>query len=426
VHYLETISAHFSLVSGPLASALILFFLPAFLLGMLSPFAIKLLTVHVPDEGVGSISGKVFFWSTVGSILGSLLAAFVLIPRLGIDRIVVSVGMAITLLGLSALIILKTKKKFVIPAIVLATLLSSLTVAQLFEKDLRALYKRDGVYEEVAIYITESMGFPQGKFLMLKQDLSPSGWMYLDSDEHVADYTKYYVLYKIFTPKAKDILAIGGGGYAVPKAYYKDIPDAIIDVVEIEPSLFDLAKKYFRVPTSDRLRNHVADGRRFLKDSEKKYDVIFGDAYYSLACVPPHLTTKEFFELTKSQLKDDGIFIGNFYGDLTTRSNSLMHILMKTFNSVFDNSYYFATTSPAIRIFQNIIFVGYNSDQRIDFKNLDLKKYNNALISSLPRKLINVSEIDFSVYPLFTDNYSPTEYFTAAGLRFLPKLAVSR
>ena len=104
-------------MSGPLVSALVLFFLPAFLLGTLSPFAIKLLKMYVPEEGVGSVSGEVFFWSTAGSIVGSLAAGFILIPRLGIDRIVISVGIAISLLGLVALILTKAKRRMVVSAI---------------------------------------------------------------------------------------------------------------------------------------------------------------------------------------------------------------------------------------------------------------------------------------------------------------------
>jgi len=419
-NFLEGISRHFSLMIGPLVLAMMLFFIPAFLLGTLSPFAIKLLKVYVPDEGVGSISGKVFFWSTAGSILGSLAAGFVLIPRIGIDRIVVSVGIATTLLGLVAVVFLKEKKRVIIPALIVAALLSITTIDRLDNKKPHILYERDGTYEKLSIRRLQTPG-GEIKIILLFQDLSPAGWMYENSDTHVVKYTQYYSLYKIFNPDAKDILAIGGGGYVVPKSYYNEIPDSTIDVAEIEPKLFDLGKKYFRVPTNDRLRNHIEDGRRFLHDSKKKYDVIYSDAYFSFATIPPHLVTKEFFELAKSKLNDKGIFIGNFYGDLTKRPKSLIYSVMKTFKSVFDNSYFFAVKSPTLNDMQNIMFVGYNSDKHIDIKDLDLGKYNDDLISSLPYKLIDTSDIDFSKYPLFTDNYSPAEYFTAISLRYLPK-----
>jgi len=423
--YLAAISGHFSMMMGPLVSASILFFIPALLLGTLSPFAIKLMKVHVPDEGVGSISGKVFFWSTVGSIVGSLAAGFILIPRVGIDRIVISAGIALSVLGFLALMLMKTEARKVVVATVAIALLTYATIDQMSKKNPDVLFERDGVYKKLIIKRMR-MPMDQRTSLTLFEDLAPAGWMYEDSDEHVVDYTKYYDLYKIFTPEAKDILAIGGGGYVVPRSYYNDIPDATIDVVEIEPTLFDLGKRYFRVPTSDRLRNHIADGRRFLKNSEKKYDVIYSDAFFLFATVPHHLATKEFFELAQSKLDDGGVFIGNFFGDLNNRPDSLIYSLIKTFSSVFENSYYFAVLSPRTTLPQNVIFVGYNSNRKFDFRALDLDNHNSALISSLPQKLLDVSKIDFSPYPLFTDNYSPTEYFTALVLKFIPQNLISR
>jgi len=423
--YLAAISGHFSMMIGPLVSASILFFIPALLLGTLSPFAIKLMKVHAPDEGVGSVSGKVFFWSTAGSIVGSLAAGFILIPHVGIDRIVISAGIAMSVLGFLALTLMKTEARKVVVAVVAIALLTYAAIDQISKKGPDVLFERDGTYKKLVV---KRMTNPldQRTYLTLFQDLSPSGWMYEDSDEHVVGYTKYYGLYKLFAPEAKDILAIGGGGYVVPKSYYNDIPDATIDVVEIEPTLFDLGKRYFRVPTSDRLRNHVTDGRRFLKGSEKQYDVIYSDAYFSFATVPHHLATKEFFELAKSKLNDGGVFIGNFFGDLNQRPDSLIYTAMKTFSSVFENNYYFAALSPGATFPQNVIFVGYNGNRKFDFKAMDPSNYNSALISSLSQKLLDVSNIDFSPYPLFTDNYSPTEYFTAQVLKFIPQFLISR
>ena len=58
-----------------------------------------------------------------------------------------------------------------------------------------------------------------------------------------------------------------------------------------------------------RLHNHVEDGRRFLRDASKQYDLIFGDVYYSYFSVPPHFTTQEFFSLARARLTSGGVFI---------------------------------------------------------------------------------------------------------------------
>ena len=92
------------MIDGPLIVSLLLFLLPALLLGMLSPYAIKLLHRH-DSGGVGSASGLVFFWSTLGSIAGSLGAGFWLIPTFGVGFIVISVGAGLIALGLAGLLL---------------------------------------------------------------------------------------------------------------------------------------------------------------------------------------------------------------------------------------------------------------------------------------------------------------------------------
>ena len=85
---------------------------------------------------------------------------------------------------------------------------------------------------------------------------------------------------------------LGGGAYSIPKALLHELPDAVVDVAEIEPSFLELAKRYFGAADSPRLRNYVEDGRRFLKDSDTQYDLIFGDVYCSYFSVPPQFTTQ--------------------------------------------------------------------------------------------------------------------------------------
>src|SRR5687768_18469545 len=106
---LPAVSGALSIQVGPLVSAATMFLLPALLLGMVSPYAIKLQTLAAPASGVGQVAGTIFFWSTLGSITGSLLAGFVLIPNVGIDRVMVAVGVLLFALGFVPLLILGVK-----------------------------------------------------------------------------------------------------------------------------------------------------------------------------------------------------------------------------------------------------------------------------------------------------------------------------
>ncbi len=397
---LPVLSSFLSLSAGPLISSL-LFFFPAVLLGMLSPYAIKLQSVNFPEQGVGAISGKVFFWSTLGSIAGSLSAGFLFIPYFGINKIIISTGVALFLLGFSGLFI-SDRKQNLFKFFLFFLIFVSCSLCSFYFAKADFLYQKDGVYEKITIFDGEFNGRPTRFFM---QDRSFSGAMFLDSQDPtdlVYEYTKYYSVYKAFNTEIKNALVIGGGAYSVPKALLFELPEANVDVSEIEPSLYELAKQYFNLKDAERLKNFTEDGRRLLAKSEKNYDLIFSDVYYSLYSIPAHFTAKEFFETVKNRLSQNGIFIANMIGDLSRQEPSLIFSEIKTFKSVFENSYFFAVKSPKITGSQNIIFVGYNSEELVDFSN---------------DKIIDLNRFDLSSYPLLTDDYSPVEYLTGKVLQ---------
>ncbi|HUW21374.1 MAG TPA: fused MFS/spermidine synthase [Candidatus Bathyarchaeia archaeon] len=416
---LPTLGYGLSIVSGPIISAVILFFLPSLLLGTLSPFAIKLQGLRFPEKGIGSITGEIFFWSTLGSIFGSLFTGFVLIPQFGINQIILTIALILTILGLIPLLKPGNYYKSLLPIVLFIIVGVFLIVTVSSFKNNNIIYSHDGVYEKITIYDEEYNGKPTRFF---RQDRNNSGAMFLNSNELVFGYTKYYALYQIFKPMVKNALIIGGGAYSIPKALLNDIPGATIDVSEIEPSLFELARKYFRVTETERLHNYTEDGRRLLHDTDKRYDLIFSDVYYSLFSIPAHFTTQEFFKIAKSKLNDDGIFIANLIGDLSQQEPSLIMSEIRTFQTAFPNCYFFAVDSPDKIESQNIIFVGYNSDKKIDFNDQKITGNKNPTIRSLGKKIINLSKFDFSSHPVMTDNFSPVEYLTAKVLHKEEKL----
>ena len=415
---LPRFSGVFSLEIGPLVSAAFLFLLPAVFLGMVSPFAVKLQSTCAPSHGVGRVAGEIFFWSTLGSITGSLLAGFVLIPKVGIDRILIATGVVLVALGLVPLVALRARRA----ALAAAAGTTALVIGAIVYAEARTagvfLYRSDGVYQRITIYDGEQLGRP-ARFLLL--DRSESGAIFLDTADPTDlayDYTKYYALYKIFTPDVHRALVLGGGAYSIPKALLRELPAAQVDVAEIEPSLFELAQRYFRVVDDPRLHNHVEDGRRFLHDASVPYDLIFGDVYYSYFSVPPHFTTREFFELARDRLAPGGVFIANMIGDLSRRQPSLIMAELKTFRAVFPNSYFFAVESPETTgVIQNITLAGYKSDRRVDVRAPEVTGHPSALIRFLQYKALDVDRrYELSAYPVLTDAYAPVEYLTARVL----------
>jgi hypothetical protein len=167
------------------------------------------------------------------------------------------------------------------------------------------------------------------------------------------------------------------------------------------------------------LRNRIEDGRRYLQDADTQYDLIFGDVYYSYFSVPPHFTTQEFFALARSKLRPEGVFIANIIGDLSRREPSLIMAEIKTFQTVFPNSYFFAVESVArTDQVQNITLVGYNSSRRVDVAAPPVTTDPNPIVRFLRFRVLDVDRrFELSPYAVLTDDFSPVEYLTARVLR---------
>lgn len=406
VYIIPQFISGYTLQEGPLVSSMLLFLLPGVLLGMLSPIVAKLQKKRVKKQGIGQITGNVFFWSTLGSIVGSLSAGFYLIPQYAISQIIVGVGAVLFILGLFGMLF--PWRKGTSSGIILVLLLTiplvhaSLLSFNPTSEAKTIVHREQGLYDNIIIYDGEYHGV---KTRFLQQAIDASSAMYLMSDELVYDYTMYYEIYKLGSSEPKHALVIGGGAYSVPKALLRDDPKMTVDVAEVEPNLYGLSQKYFDVPDDPRLMNHVEDGRRLLSQSTKHYDLIFSDAFKF--SIPAHLTTKEFFELGKSKLSPNGVFVANIVGSLDEKTPSFLFSEIKTFKSVFPNSYFFAVDSLDADYPQNIIMVGYNGAEGQNLLTVDT---DQPFLSTLESKLIDIETYDLSSHTLLTDDYAPVDF----------------
>jgi spermidine synthase len=400
---LPGIAYKLSLIDGPLIVSFLMFFLPAMFLAMLSPFAIALLHAREAGKGVGNASGLVFFWSTLGSIAGSLATGFLLIPHWGIGNIVAGTGSGLVLLGGAGLLATRKLPKILPVGLALLGLISgvALTQAGMVRGD---VFAADGLYERIVI---RDIPYRDRSARILLQDRNVSGGLFLDDGSMAFDYTRYFDLYRLFTPELKTALAIGGGAYTVPRSILHDSPRAIVDVAEIDPSLHALALRYFDLPDDARLRNHVTDGRRFLHDTPERYDLIFSDAYRSFISAPPQFATLEFFRLARSRLREDGVLIANFYGSLAPDTRAAIYSVLRTMRAAFPQVYVVATVGPESEELQNFIFVGHNAsnpDKRVDLGRAAALEWRAA-------------EALLDSYPLLTDDFAPLEYYAANAIR---------
>ena len=86
---------------GSLTASVFLFFIPTTILGMISPYSIRLLVEH--EDHSGKMAGQLFFISTFGSALGTLGTAFYFVLWFDVNEILLGTILALLFVGVAIL-----------------------------------------------------------------------------------------------------------------------------------------------------------------------------------------------------------------------------------------------------------------------------------------------------------------------------------
>ncbi len=133
--------------------------------------------------------------------------------------------------------------------------------------------------------------------------------------------------------KLRRMLVLGLGGGSLPMFLHHNFPDALIEVVEIDPAVAAVAKQFFNVREDDRLRIRLGDARKFVEDSPPGiYDLIIVDAFGANS-VPAHLSTREFSLALRRAVAPDGVVIANLW---RRAFNAAYDSMVLTYQSVFE------------------------------------------------------------------------------------------
>ena len=147
------------------------------------------------------------------------------------------------------------------------------------------------------------------------------------------NYTKLMFSGLLYRDQPTDILIIGLGGGTLSYLFAHYFPQASIVTVELDPVVFDLAKKHFGFKETEKSRVVVRDGRVYVKRALQKksprFDLILLDAFRG-GYIPFHLTTKEFMTECKQLLKPGGVVVSNLRTDFET-----YHYQRRTMDAVF-------------------------------------------------------------------------------------------
>jgi spermidine synthase len=375
---------------GSLVGVLFLIAIPIVMLGTCSPWAIRL---AVPDvEHAGRVAGRLYAISTVGSLLGTLMAALLLIPLIGTQRTFLVFASAIALVAAAGL-----GWRFAVVPVVLAAAIA-LPVGTV---------KATGNGE--VIYETET----ENQYVRVVEEDDGDRLLELNEGQAVHSYYRpgsyltdnvwdgYLVLpFTGMDEPPERVAILGNAAGTTARAYGHYFPETEIDGVEIDPELEEVGRRFFDMGSAEKLTVHNEDARPWLRRSEGGYDVIMVDAYRQ-PYIPFYLATKEFFELVRDRLAPGGVVIVN--AGHPKGNDDLETVLGSTMAAAFPN----VLRDPIEDT--NTLLVA--SEAPISAHNLLIR------LGDLPRDLQRVGAVEGAkIAPrlpgdeVYTDDHAPVEW----------------
>lgn len=325
---------------GAFVSALLLFTLPLTSLAMVGPYVIKMATRDL--RGVGRAVGSVYAVSTVGSVIGTLLLAFYLLPAFGTRAIVFCLSLALLVVVVGLLVFDRSAPSTggATFSVVLVAALTCTLAANGYAKTVKSvggfnvLHEQESIYGWVRVVDDERKGFR-----LLLSDSSVLSAVEKARGHSLLGYQVILGLVPpLFRPEASQALLIGlGGGHVARDLKAKGLAT---DTIEIDPVVADAAKNYFNFqPTGEFL---VGDARYEVKKLKKRYDFIIHDCFTG-GSEPTHMLTVEMLSGLKAMLNEQGILALNYVGFTQGEGANAVTSVYKTLATLFPHIRVFTT-----------------------------------------------------------------------------------
>lgn len=398
-----------SIVAEILLLTTALFFVPAVILGGISPIVAKLAVRDLAKTG--RTVGKIYAAGTAGSIVGTFATGFVLISWFGTHTIVWGVAIVLVLMGL---LFLFSDRRLVLAASVVV--IAAVTVAAVYQNWLRGPCLRETNYFCIKVKEEDKDG-ETVRVLIL--DRLVHSYTSLDNPTKlVYGYEKLYQEATAYQAQQKNqlrALFIGGGGYTFPRYMEAVYPGSDIHVIEIDPGVTQVAHDWLGLSADTDIVTYNQDARLFLEqDPTAPYNLIMGDAFNDFS-VPYHLTTKEFNDRVRAWLTDDGLYMVNIIdgvrGDFL---RAYTHTLRQSFDYV-----YLIPASASWRESPRTTFVLLATDTPLDLESV--KSVSAGDESRLAGQLFSQDELDSLLSEgsivLLTDHYAPVDQMLAPVFR---------
>jgi len=391
----------------------IIFFVPSCLLGMISPVVVKLTLNNL--SRTGNVVGRIYAFSTLGSILGTFATGFFLISWMGTRPILFLMGAILIASGaIFGGFLIRRKLITLLFGLVIALAGSFYGHAFAPSLDRETYFFKESNY--YTIKVDRKASTTNGTRLeALVLDHLIHSYTDLEDPLHLEyEYIRIYEELVELCLGDKDsfrALFIGGGGYTFPRYLEAKYPGAQIDVVEIDPEVTRVAEKFLGIGKNGRIRSFNQDARWFALNCKEAgvYDFIFGDAFNDLS-IPFHLTTQEFAFLLKRLLKQDGLLFANVIDSFS--KGFFLPSYMRTLEKPFGKrNVHLVTTDSEFNDMGISTYVVMASAGSLDPQDL-IHAGDNRLCHIMPQDLLQ-GYLDERSPIILTDDYVPVDNLIA-------------
>ena len=315
----------FEFLAGLILVTLLAFGPVMVLLSVTSPFIIRLVA---EEDRVGTAAGSIYALSTVGSILGSFLTPFALVPAIGAHMTLIIMTAVVLVVGVIGLVGVRA-------AWMLALLVLGLTPLSFPKEQENVVLRIQSPYSDLQV---ERRGEGEQYILAVNKWSWYSRGVAVGSMQ-TGSYFDFFLLGPQLVP-VREMVVLGMGAGTSVLQFQHFYGDRIhIDAVEIDPWVVRIAKdkRYFGVEEGPSVTIHTEDARPYLRMCDKTYDLVEIDMYQGGPLIPFYVTSVEFFELVSERMSDNGLAITNV---LAFGSDKLLAAcVVKTLQEVFPSVY---------------------------------------------------------------------------------------
>jgi spermidine synthase len=394
-----------------------IFFLPSFILGMVSPVVVRLSLSSLATSG--NTVGKIYAFSTLGSIVGTFLTGFVLIATFGTRQIVLGVGVLLVALAIVAGGLWRVDRlAHAIPIVIGAGLMSFVLGVADRTNAFASGCTRETDYFCIKVYDQEHGADGVLRTLVLDHLIHSYSSME-DPTFYEYGYIKVYAELTDYVARQRPgfgALFIGGGGYTLPRGLELTYPDSTIEVIEIDPGVTRTAYEWMGVGPDTRIVTYNVDARLMLDQLQggRKYDLVFGDAFNDLS-VPYHLTTLEFDQKVRGVLKDDGLYLVNIIDKL--QGGQFIPSFVRTLKMVFPHVYIMSSGTPwtsTINYANTFVVVGTPTPLDVDrLKQVQGQGANGRTVTNIMPPELMEEWLQNAPGVVLTDDYAPADNLIA-------------